>query len=320
MDTLLDLNALQVFGAVVDAQGFRGAARTLGIPKSTVSRKLADLEAHLGLRLLQRTTRKVALTDAGETLYRQCAPALAALLEAQKSLVEETQTTPRGQLRLTAPTTFAELFLGPVLEDFYRRYPEVRVTVDLSDRYVDLIGEGFDLAIRSGELPDSTLVARSLGNSEAQTSSRFRFCASPAYLAARGTPKHPRELSSHECLFYGNTDRGAKWEFLARRRRLLVPLRPRVTCSSFFLLLDATLAGHGITRLPAFFIAEPIREGKLVAVLEDFALPAAPLHAVYPSSRNIAPRVRAFLDVLTEHFADAPWNARMPPHIQKLRR
>ncbi len=320
MDTLPDLNALQVFSAVVDAQGFRGAARALGIPKSTVSRKLADLEAQLGLRLLQRTTRKIALTDAGETLYRQCAPALATLVDAQKSLVEETLTAPHGLLRLTAPTTLAELFLGPVLEDFYRRYPEVRVTIDLNDRYVDLVGEGFDLAIRAGDLPDSTLVARSLGSTAAQLSGRFRFVASPTYLKAHGTPKHPRELAAHASLFYGSTERGAKWGFLARGRRLLLPIRPRVTCASFFLLRDAALAHQGITRLPSFFVGEALKQGALVEVLTDFAPPGVALHAVYPSARNVPPRVRGFLEVITEHFADGAWANRMAPHIEQARR
>jgi DNA-binding transcriptional LysR family regulator len=308
MDTLPDLNALQVFAAVVDAQGFRGAARALGIPKSTVSRKLAELESQLGLRLVQRTTRKISLTDAGESFYRQCAPALAALVDAQKCLVA-TQAAPRGQLRITAPNTFAELFLGPVLEDYYRQYREVRVTVDLTDRYVDLIAEGFDLAIRAGELPDSTLVARALGDAEAQASSRPHCYASPEYLATHGAPRHPRELNAHDCLFYGSSERGAKWTFVTHRRRVPVPVRPRITCTSFYLLLEAAIAGHGITRLPAFFASEAQRKGKLVPVLEDFALPAMPLHAVYPSSRNVAPPVRAFLELLTRHFADAPWKS-----------
>ncbi len=319
MDTLPDLNALQIFSAVVDAQGFRGAARMLGLPKSTVSRKLADLESQLGLRLLQRTTRKVALTDAGDAFYRQCAPALAALIEAQKCLVEA-QAAPRGQLRITAPQAFAELFLGPVLEQYYRQYPEVRVTLDLSDRYVDLISEGFDLALRAGELPDSSLVARAVGGPEAQASGRFRCYASPTYLAAHGTPRTPRELASHDCIVYANSERGAKWNFIVRRRRLAVPVRARIACNSFFILLDAAIAGQGITRVPSFFAAEAESKGKLVAVLDDCAVPAAAMHAVYPSSRNVAPRVRAFLDLLTQHFAVGPWKAQQAGHLQGAQR
>ena len=319
MDTLPDLNALQVFSAVVDAQGFRGAARALGLPKSTVSRKLADLEAHLGLRLLQRTTRKVALTDAGEAFYRQCAPALAALLEAQKCLVE-TQAAPRGQLRISAPQSFAELFLGPVLEDYFRQYPEVRVTIDLTDRYVDLISEGFDLALRAGELPDSSLVARAVGGVDAQASGRFRCYASPAYLSTHGTPRTPRELAGHACLVYGGSERGAKWTFIVRRRRLVLPVRPRIACNSFFILLDAAVAGHGIARMPSFFAAEAEAKGKLVPVLDDSAVPPVAMHAVYPSSRNVAPRVRAFLDLLTEHFAAGPWKIQPAGQLQSVHR
>ncbi len=319
MDTLPDLNALQVFSAVVDAQGFRGAARALGLPKSTVSRKLADLEAHLGLRLLQRTTRKVALTDAGEAFYRQCAPALAALAQAQKCLVE-TQAAPRGQLRLTAPQSFAELFLGPVLDQYYRQYPEVRVTLDLTDRYVDLISEGFDLALRAGELPDSSLVARAVGGPEAAASGRFRCYASPTYLAAHGTPRMPRDLTNHECVVYGNSERGVKWTFIVRRRRLLLPIKPRIACNSFFVLLDAAIAGHGITRIPSFFAAEAEAKGRLVPVLDDCAVPSVAMHAVYPSSRNVAPRVRAFLDLLTEHFAVGPWKAQQAGQLQAVQR
>jgi DNA-binding transcriptional LysR family regulator len=319
MDNLPDLNALQVFSAVVDAQGFRGAARVLGLPKSTVSRKLADLEARLGLRLLQRTTRKVALTDAGEALYRQCAPALAALAEAQKSLVE-TQAAPQGQLRITAPQSFAELFLGPVLEQYYRQYPEVRVTIDLTDRYVDLITEGYDLALRAGELPDSSLVARTIGGPEAQASGRMRWYASPAYLAARGTPKTPRDFTRHDCIYYGSTERGAKWTFLVRKRRLVLPVKPRITCNSFFMLLDAAVAGHGIARIPSFFAAEAEAKGKLVAVLDDCAVPPTAMHAVYPTAHNVSARVRVFLELLVNHFAVGPWKVQPAGQLQAAHR
>ncbi len=296
----MDLNAIQVFVKVIETGSFRGAARALGVPKSTVSRRLAGLEAHLGLRLLHRTTRKVALTEAGQGYYQQCALAIAALTEAGHALAR-TQQVPRGLLRISTPPTFGHLFLGDILLDFMREYPEVQAQVDLSDRHVDLISEGFDVAIRGGSLPDSSLVQRPLGESQ------VRCYASPGYLAARGTPETPHSLAGHECILYGTSEGAGQWTFQEQDEAVKVTVRGRFRANSFSLLRDAALADMGIARLPAFLTTRDEREGRLCAVLDGYRPPPMRLQAVYPTARHLSLKVRVFLDFLVERLTPPPW-------------
>lgn len=305
----LDLNALRTFLAVVEHRGFRGAAQHLGQPKSTVSRRVSDLEAALGQQLLRRTTRTVTLTDVGEAFARQVSPALGSLEDAVKVL-QQTTDTPRGVLRVTAPQTFAEQFLGDFVARFSRQYPEVRITLDLNDRFVDLIAEGFDVALRAGALPDSSLRARLLAISPTHC------FASPAYLKRRGTPKSPADLAQHDVLAYGTDEALAKWPFEVRGRKKLVPLRPLVTVNSFLLLRKLAEEGLGITRLPAGILATETTRGPLVPVLEEFVVPPTPMHAVYPPGKHLSPRVRAFLDALGEYLV-LPSAVKAPPRSAK---
>jgi DNA-binding transcriptional LysR family regulator len=303
----LDLNAVAAFVSVVEHHSFRGAARSLGVPKSTVSRRVAALEEQLGAQLLQRTTRTVTLTDVGEAFSSRVGRALTTLAEAARE-VRQREASPRGVLRLTAPLSFAENYLGDIVSEFLAENPAVQVTLDLTDRYVDLVAEGYDLALRAGPLADSTLKAKLLG------ANPFVLVASPRYLSARGTPSTPDDLAAHDCIAYAPSERGVKWPLLVRRRVTPVPLRPRVAVNSFLLARDVAAAGLGIARMPAGFSAEFEAEGQLVRVLEAFAPPPSPLHAVFPPGPHLSPRVRAFVDLLSLRL-----DARQPVSLRRRR-
>lgn len=298
----LDLNAVTAFVAVVEHRSFRAAARNLNVPKSTVSRRVALLEEQLGVQLLQRTTRTVTLTDVGEAFHQRAAQALSTLTDAARE-VQEAEASPRGVLRMTAPVTFAEHFLGDIVTEFLRANPDVRVTLDLTDRYVDLVAEGYDLALRAGVLQDSSLRARLLGTNAVV------LVASPRYLEQHGTPRSPADLLEHDCIVNAGTERGAKWPVLVKRKVTMVPVRARVAVSSFMLVREFAAAGLGIARLPAGFSADDEAEGTLVRVLADFQPPPMPLHAVFPPGPRLSPRVRAFVDLLAARL-DA--NRRIP--------
>lgn len=289
--TQLDLNAITSFVAVVEHRSFRAAARSLGVPKSTVSRRVALLEEQLGVQLLQRTTRTVTLTDVGDAFHQRCGQALATINDAARE-VRQSESAPRGVLRMTAPITFAEHFLGDIIGEFLRSNPDVRVTLDLTDRYVDLVAEGFDLALRAGTLADSSLKARLLGTNP------LAMVASPAYLELHGTPTTPADLLEHDCIVYSGNERSAKWPLLVKRKVTQVPVRVRVAVNSFMLARDFAVAGLGIARMPGGFSEELEEAGKLTRVMTDFMPPPSPLHAVFPPGPHLAPRVRGFVDLL----------------------
>ncbi len=289
----LDLNAVRVFVAVADSGSFRAAARTLGVPKSTVSRKLAELEAHLGTRLVQRTTRQVALTEAGAVFHRDAAPAVAALEQSQRAM-GQLATTPRGLLRVTGPLDFGHLVLADLCTEFLVQWPEVRLDLELTDRIVDLVGEGFDVAIRAGRLMDSSLMAREL------LATHIGLYATPEYLAARGTPQHPSELDGHDAVLFAPRPEMRLWHFRGGAGSETVAVRPvpRVVVNNFICARDFTVRGLGIGRMPEFLARCALDTGRLVPLLESWAPPEAPLHAVYASSRHLSPTIRAFLDLV----------------------
>lgn len=285
---------MTVFARVAQCGSFTAAARLLALPKSTVSRRVAELERQLGVQLLQRTTRRLALTDVGRTFQQHCARVLAEVEDAERA-VSELRSEPRGLLRVTAPLTFE--FLGGPVAEYLAAYPEVTVDLVCADRVVDLVQEGFDVAIRAGKLRDSSLIARSLG------SMRSRLVASPAYVAARGKPKTPGALADHACLVFGaGTVRGA-WQLERERERVEVAVRPRLVVNDFALMQEATLAGLGIALLPDVRSAELVERGQLVPVLPRWTSPEVPLHAVYPSARHLSPKVKAFVDHLQKRLA-----------------
>jgi DNA-binding transcriptional LysR family regulator len=292
--TLADLNAVGCFAKVVELESFRAAAAALGIPKSTLSRKIAELEDALDARLLERTTRRLRLTDAGQAYHQRIAPALDALREAERA-VEAQNAKPSGRLKLTMTAEGGQT-LAPIFAEYLSLHPGVRLQMELTDRRVDLVEEGFDLAIRAGALPDSTLVAKRLSPVAA-----FRVYASPRYLAARGTPRHPRELGEHDCLVMSAQSTPLTWSFQERGKALPIKVRAHTEANSFILLRELAAAGHGIVRIPDYLALQlpQSAEGlELRELLIAFVPPPMPWHVVYASSRHLSPKVRALVDLL----------------------
>ena len=287
-----------VFARVVRAGSFTTAAAELGMPKSTVSRKVSELEERLKSRLLQRTTRKLSLTDVGRTYYDYCARIMGEIEDAERA-VSSLQETPRGLLRVTAPLNVA--FLGPIVGDYLKRYPEVRIDLFCTGRQVDLVEERFDLGIRAGTLADSTLIARSLG------SVRWFLVATPAYLKRRGRPRSPEDLNKHDCLFFGAgfDSAGVRLENADRSVQVALPARLMVT--DMDILHAVAAAGLGIALLPAFGCVEEIRARRLERVLADWNAPTTPVNVVYPSTRHLSPKVKSFVDHLQERMTPPPW-------------
>ncbi len=298
MDRFADI---ETFVAVVDLGSFSAAAERLGTAKSAVSRRVAQLEGRLGPRLLNRTTRRLSLTDAGRALHERAKRILSDLEEAEGE-VAHAEAALRGRLKVATPLSFGLLHLGPALEDFLIQHPELEVELDLNDRQVDLVSEGFDLALRIGQLTDSSLIARRISTVRRVT------VASPDYLARHGTPQHPGELDRHHGLRYTNVPRQDAWSYVDAQGR---PVRPRVpdrlAANNGELLADAAERGLGIAVQPTFMVHEALREGRLRAVLTDWTLAEQGMYLVYPPGRFLSQRVRAFSDHLAGCFGDRPY-------------
>ncbi len=295
---------LATFVHVVDAGGISRAAEREGIAKSAVSRRLVDLERRLGAQLLTRTTRQLTPTEVGRGFYDRCRTLLADLEEAEWAVADSHRAV-GGTLRIAVPVTFGVMHLGPLLTEFMQAHPAMEVDVDFSDRRVNVIEEGYDLALRIGRLHESSMVARRICAIE------HAVAASPGYLASHGTPRTPRELARHRCLRYSLEPNGARWSYRAPDgTRGEIELEASVTASNGEFLRDAAIAGHGIVREPTFIIYRAIRDGELVPLLPDHHWSSIALHAVYPPTRRLARRVRVFIDFLAERLGDAPyWDA-----------
>jgi len=287
-----------VFARVVEAGSFTTAAAALGMPKSTVSRKVSELEERLRARLLQRTTRKLSLTDAGRTYYDYCARIAGEIEDAERA-VSSLQATPRGVLRVTAPVNVA--FLGPIVSDYLKRYPDVRIDLFCTGRSVDLVEERFDLGIRAGALADSTLIARSLG------SVKWFLVAAPAYLKKHGRPQTPDDLKGHAVLLFGVGigNAGVRLENATGAAHIAVSARLMVT--DMDVLAAVANAGLGIALLPAFRCVDELRSRRLTRVLDEWNAPPTPVHVVYPSTRHVSPKVKTFVDHLQEKMTPPPW-------------
>jgi len=287
---------IAVFVRVADLGSFTRAAASLDLSKAAVSKSISRLEERLGARLLHRTTRKLTLTEAGATFYRRGAAALAELADAEQE-VGQLSTTPRGLLRVTAPTYLGSVTLAPLLHEFQKRFPEVSLDLNLDDRRVDLVQERYDVAVRISPMTDSSLVSRRLAPCP------IRIVASPAYFKRRGIPKVPADLREHECLTYSVSPTPNEWRFRAPRGRWIsAEVHGRIRCNNDFVLKQAALDGLGIAYFPAFFVEREIAEGRLVPVLKDYDGPTLFIQAVYASRHHLPPKVRAFVDFLIEHL------------------
>lgn len=291
--TVDSLDEMAVFVSVVSAGSFTAAAKALSMPNSTVSRRVANLEARLGVRLLERTTRSMRLTEVGEEFYARATAVVRDARDAEAA-ARERDSVPRGLLRISAPALFSQAKLLPAVVEYLRRFPECEVDLVPTARRVDLVSEGFDLAFRGGDLDDSSLVARKLDLGPAV------ICASPAYLSNRGTPERPSDLASHDCICWGSHS-GPTWQF---QRARPVDVRGRLTVGTPELAHAAALRGAGIARLPGFLIQPDVAEGRLVPLLQRWAGSTVFLHALFPSKRHLSPKIRAFLDIVEAQLAN----------------
>ena len=287
---MFDLEDLSTFVEVADAGGVTAAARRLGLPKSVVSRRLKRLEQDLGAQLLARTTRGAALTEAGTSFREHAARAIAELEAAREAVSPEGDLC--GHLRIAAPLSFGSTHLAPVLAELARRHPKLHVHAAYSDRFVDLVGEGFDVAVRVGYLRDSNLVARRIAPL------RGRCVASPEYIKAHGAPRTPEELLEHECLMQGTES----WQFILSGRTISVRPQGRFKADNGAALAAAAVAGLGIAALPDFLIGEHIASGALEPLLADYPSPEAGLYVVRPPGAVAPRKVRALIDILAERF------------------
>ena len=293
MDTL---DAMRVFVAVAERNGFSAAADALDLSTASVTRQVAALEQRLGMRLLNRTTRRVSLTSAGAAYYQRAVPLLAEFDDLEAAVGAQA-LVPSGLLRVNAPVSFGIARLGPLLCAYRQRYPQVELDLSLSDRLVDMVEEGFDVAIRIARQPSPTLIARRLAEAE------LLLCAAPAYLARAGTPRLPADLAGHQCLAYSYWSGGDEWTLQGRDGDATVRIGGALRANNGDVLRQAALAGMGIILQPDFLVGDDIATGALVRVLPDWRLPPIGIHAVYTSRNHLAPKLRSFIDFLVEAFA-----------------
>ena len=298
------LGAIQVFAQVVESGSFAKAAGKLGLSTSAASRHVADLEAHLQTRLLNRTTRRVSLTESGQAFYERAVQLLADLHEAEQE-AGRAAIVPRGTIRLTTSVNFGVRHLAPAIADFLAQHKEVRFDVQLADRVVDLVEEGFDLAVRVGTAGAGNLVARKLGET------RLVPCASPLYLSAHPPPKTPEDLAAHNCFTYEYVTPRNVWRFQdAEGRERAVRVTGTLHSNNGDLLAEAAVRGAGIVFEPAFIVGPDVRAGRLVPLLQEYTPPPVPIYAVYPSRKHLSAKVRRFVEFLIARFADAQdWSA-----------
>jgi len=293
--------AITVFARVVEAGSFARAAERLGVSVSSVSRQVAELEAHLDTRLLNRTTRRLSLTESGRAFHERSVQLLADIEEAEE-LANAATATPRGTLRLAAAIAFGSRHLAPAIAEFVGRHPQMRFDVELSDRTTDLVEEGFDVAVRIGNIGSQNLVGRRVGTT------RLVCCAAPSYLARHGEPKTPEDLAAHVCLTYEYSAAKNAWAFTdrqgrARSARVAGPIH----ANNGRFLEALAVEGVGIAYEPDFIVGPDVRAGRLVPLLTDYVPVENPIYVVYPSRRHLSAKVRVFTDFLAERFAKADW-------------
>jgi len=282
-----------VFARIVEGGSLSAGARALGKSLPAVCRSLAQLEKRLGERLLHRTTRRIALTEAGTEFYERCRR-IAAEIEEAEAAVSARKMEPQGMLAVTAPLLFGRMHIAPVVADYLRRYRKAAVSLLLTDRMVNLVEEGMDAAIRIGELADSALVARRLGSVPRVV------CASPEYLKRDGVPTRPQDLARHECIRFTDLSPAREWTFVENGRELKTKIDGRFVSNNGDAAIDAALHGLGLVMVLGYQVEQPLADGRLVRVLRDFEPVAAPVHVLYSSARLVPAKLKAFLELLSE--------------------
>ncbi|MCP3689561.1 MAG: LysR family transcriptional regulator [Gammaproteobacteria bacterium] len=295
------LENMETFIRVVDTGGISAAADKLNVAKSAVSRRLKELETYLGVELFHRTTRKMNLTDTGRVYYQDCLRIMDEIFETELT-VTQTHGTLKGNIKLALPSSFGLMHINSAISEFLQNHPQIKFDLDFNDREVDLMQEGFDLAIRITRLADSSLIARKIAPIN------NIICASPDYLAQSGIPGSPEALAQHKCLVYSLLRDYNYWHLInpdAQPTR--VKLNPYIKASTGEFLLDAAIAGHGITQLPSFIAYEALKQGKLVQILDGYKLPQLNAYAIYPQTRHLSQRVRTLVDFLVNRFTGVPY-------------
>ena len=288
---------MRVFTAVVDASSFVAAGDALGMSKAAVSRYVSELEQRLGVRLMHRTTRKLSLTPEGEVFLARCREILASI-DASEAEISTRSLTASGLLKVSVPVSFGIKHIAPLWAEFLNAHPQVTLDVQLADRVVDLVDEGFDLAVRIARLPDSSLVSRRLA------STRLVLCAAPSYLKRRGTPQHPSELTQHDVVGYSLMAMGDQWQFTGPEGPVSVKVRPRMWSNNGDTCISAALQGAGIQLQPTFLIEQQLASGHLVEILPQYRSVELGIYAVYPSRKFVLPKVRALVEFLATKLAE----------------
>jgi DNA-binding transcriptional LysR family regulator len=294
------LTSIKAFTKVVQHGSFAAAGRELRLSRSAISKYVIDLEQDLGVQLLVRTTRSARPTENGQAYYERGLAILADLEEADLA-VTRLQAEPRGLLRVNGPMSFGTLHLGRAIADFMAKYPELQIQLILSDEQLDPVQEGFDVTLRIGDLPSSSLIARKI------VGMNRVICAAPAYLKQHGTPKHPNDLRDHKCLAYGHLVTGNQWKLIGRDGAEHAVHIPWTLCSNNGeVLRDAAVKGLGIVLLPTFIIGPDLQQGSLRTILTDYMFTDSALYAIYPQTRHLSVKVRLFIDFLVERFGGRP--------------
>lgn len=292
---------MRVFTAVVDASSFVAAADSLGMSKAAVSRYVSELEQRLGVRLLHRTTRRLSLTSEGEVFLLRCRDILSNI-EASEVEISTRSVSVSGVLKVSVPVSFGIRHMAPLWPDFLHLHPQLQLDVQLADRVIDLVDEGFDLAIRIARLEDSSLISRQIATT------RLVLCAAPSYLERKGTPEHLSELAHHDLVGYSLLATGDHWQFEGPRGTQSVKIRPRFWSNNGDSCHAACVQGAGIQLQPTFLIDEELRKGSLVEILPHYRAATLGIYAVYPTRKFVLPKVRALVEFLDRHLKSAPWS------------
>lgn len=309
MDRYENMNA---FVRVVEAGNISAAADRMDMAKSVVSRRLKELEEHLGVELFHRTTRQMNLTDSGRAFYQQSVRILADILEAEHA-TSQFHGALKGSLKVAVPLSFGLMHLGPAINEFLQTHPEIEFDLDFNDRHVDLLADGFDLAIRIASLPDSSLIARRLAPIQAV------MCASPAYLERMGEPESPEALIKHRCLVYNLISNIDNWNIYNAVGQLIkTRITPYLKASNGEFLRDAAVDGLGIVLMPSFIVYQEIERGALVPLLTEYRYSQLAAYAIYPQTRHLSQRVRAFVDFLVKRFEGMPYWDRCLKNFQNI--